>query len=132
MRKGFGLNLGVDAVEEEVAEKKSKLQGFLGEGKGAIDREQVLKAVDMEVPNQLSRNSSEAKKGRVGAKEKQWGTQAQINWKTYEAQKRCVDNLVKQTGLKKADVFNAALALAMKLHESGGDLKSVELKFTKE
>ena len=131
MITGFGIDVdgGVDEILENEGQKAHSNEVFKASAGKKVNRAAVLGAIDPAVSTRLSATSN---KGRVGAKEKLWGKQAQINWKTFQAQKQCVEDLVAETGLKKADIFNAALALVMNYHESGSDLLDIELKFTKE
>lgn len=130
MTESFKIDIdrGVNEITEDFEKKASIHEVFKGTKGKRVDRE-AFDAVNLDVSTRLSATSTKA---RVGAKEKLWGKQAQINWKTFQAQKKCIDDLVAETGLKKADIFNAALALVMNYHESGMDLLDIELKFTKE
>lgn len=98
---------------------------YMSTGKNNQKDKNALDRARSNVPTRMGGGRSY----KPSAKADLFGPATQINWKTFETQRNAFEQLVKDAGIKRADLFEIGLALALKHFESKGNFDKVDRSF---
>jgi len=127
--KPFTLDDLDTEIEHEIAgASENSASAFMSAGKGTgIHNRVALK--ELQSVSGATRLSAHPTGTKPAVKQMRYGKPTQISWKTFETQKEAFEKLVADSGLKRADIFEIGLSLALQKFEKSGNFDKVDRSF---